>query len=770
MDDPGRSTSYSSTPAYVETEVPQLSDVPSWFLNNCVKTWEELSSSEIPLRVYDSLSAKDDSSGTKAEDTDHYEIPTVIYESLFELVSPAEDSKDGARKFVYDAMEVRMPHKRHGHRFLEVAIQHFAKDIRADMITIGSHDFENLAAHFATEAGHSLPKGVATFTHLYFAPVTCFRELTASVDNDVDPAAGRREKPTFPLETIIASLDRKDPTFTADRREGKRPIIVLLTDFHEYTYGSPKNVLGHLRDYLKDARSQGREIVVIAVDNHNDPGPRYPRRYSSSYAYEWHYPPTSHDDQSLSSLGCNPMKTYPVLVPKKSDAQQKLLEKDHKKTTQERVIRRLQSSIKEQRTVRSFSERLEPYADWKISEDSLPAKRLKAGDLKDCELQILVSALKNTDLGVDDLERAFERLEIIDEWMTGMHVEKKSPGRWDNLHEGARKAIKEIKDDDEKYKYENKLLDSIVSSDAIDQSWDDMVVDDETKDAVKQLVNLASSDPEFQYGILSKSRIRGALLYGPPGTGKTQLARVLAHEYKAVMIHVSSADIESKWIGETEKQIKGLFNLASLVAPSIIFIDEADALFRRRRADDHSWSRSRLNEFLNQQDGLTAAKMPPFLLLATNHPNGLDDAVMRRVPARIYIGLPGSLARESIFGIFLRGETTDQGLNIQHLAARTAGYTGSDIKTICTQAALICQNELDKADRSGETRVLTEKHFDAALSRTGPTVSHGAVHQIRDFAEKFDPTALQKMNRVDIAGGNALQGTRHVGEYLEGTS
>ncbi|KAI1376609.1 P-loop containing nucleoside triphosphate hydrolase protein [Hypoxylon crocopeplum] len=185
-----------------------------------------------------------------------------------------------------------------------------------------------------------------------------------------------------------------------------------------------------------------------------------------------------------------------------------------------------------------------------------------------------------------------------------------------------------------------------------------------------------------------------------------------------------------------------------MVAPSIIFIDEADALFRKRSEEDRGWERSRLNELLNQQDGLTAAKMPPFLLLATNHPNDLDDAAMRRVPARLHIGLPARAAREKIFCIFLREEAVDPSLDLQHLTRCTAGFTGSDIKTVCTQATLICQSELDKCGKSDETRVLTNEHFATALARTSPTVSRDALQQVRDFAEKFDPAAIKKMDRV----------------------
>jgi SpoVK/Ycf46/Vps4 family AAA+-type ATPase len=90
------------------------------------------------------------------------------------------------------------------------------------------------------------------------------------------------------------------------------------------------------------------------------------------------------------------------------------------------------------------------------------------------------------------------------------------------------------------------------------------------------------------YGILRASRFRGALLYGPPGTGKAHLARALVRESKVVTISASGADLVNKYVGDTEKAIKGLFGLAKMLAPSIIFIDEADALFRCRGPSDRS--------------------------------------------------------------------------------------------------------------------------------------------------------------------------------------
>ncbi|KAH8662382.1 P-loop containing nucleoside triphosphate hydrolase protein, partial [Xylariales sp. PMI_506] len=194
-------------------------------------------------------------------------------------------------------------------------------------------------------------------------------------------------------------------------------------------------------------------------------------------------------------------------------------------------------------------------------------------------------------------------------------------------------------------------------------------------------------------GILRNSRINGALLYGPPGTGKTHLARVLAHEYSAIMIHVSAAELEHKYVGETEKAIKATFNLGTMLYPSIIFIDEADSLFRKRHSEDGTYTRDRLNALLTQTDGLVKSKKQPFLLLATNNPGDLDEAVLRRVPGRLYIGLPSERARANLLALFLGGETVDADVQLKEIAALTGGFSGSDLHTLCVQTALVSEAE-----------------------------------------------------------------------------
>lgn len=212
------------------------------------------------------------------------------------------------------------------------------------------------------------------------------------------------------------------------------------------------------------------------------------------------------------------------------------------------------------------------------------------------------------------------------------------------------------------------------------------------------------------------------------------------------MISATAADLNSKWVGETEKGIQALFNLGRLLAPSVIFIDEADTLFRGRSDEDHSWERASINQFLSEMDDLVRSKDAPFVLLATNFPQTLDHAVLRRVPCRLHIGLPRLQARKRIFEIVLREEKLDDSLVLDDLARKTQGFSGSDIKTVCIQAALICEASRDDATKSqGVVRSLKRIHFTQALQRCAPTVTRKALKLIREWASDHDPLTWEKM-------------------------
>jgi len=283
----------------------------------------------------------------------------------------------------------------------------------------------------------------------------------------------------------------------------------------------------------------------------------------------------------------------------------------------------------------------------------------------------------------------------------------------------------------------------MILTDQLTQTWADIHLDEDIKHHIKQVINLSESNPESQYGLLKQARINGALLYGPPGTGKTQLARVLACEYKAVMIHVGPAEIEQKWLGETEKVIKAHFSLGTMLAPSIIFIDEADSIFCRRQSDDRNYVRNQISMLLSETDGLARAVQPPLLLLATNHPSDLDSAVLRRVPSRLYIGVPTAYGLGKMLEIFLREEDLEPGLwpKLKKMCGCMPWATGSDLRTLCVQAAMISQEQTLR----GERRVLRWEHFEMAAKRCGPSVGSADLVKMKEFATDFDPAAVPKI-------------------------
>ncbi|KAH8898900.1 AAA-domain-containing protein, partial [Thozetella sp. PMI_491] len=237
-------------------------------------------------------------------------------------------------------------------------------------------------------------------------------------------------------------------------------------------------------------------------------------------------------------------------------------------------------------------------------------------------------------------------------------------------------------------RWEQQFLNNLISSEDVEEGWLDIVIEEEVKDLLIKLVHQRSETKASSYGVLKRGRVGGALLYGPPGVGKTHLARVLARETNTVMIGVSSADMLASWVGDTEKAIKGLFNLGRILAPSIIYIDEADALVRKRSEMERGYERSQKNQLLLEMDGLKRSKTPPFVLLSTNYPRQLDQAIHRRAPSLIHMGLPSNQERLQIFQICLRDEILDADVDVGSLAVRSKGYSGSDIMTVCVQAAL----------------------------------------------------------------------------------
>lgn len=263
-------------------------------------------------------------------------------------------------------------------------------------------------------------------------------------------------------------------------------------------------------------------------------------------------------------------------------------------------------------------------------------------------------------------------------------------------------------------------------------SWDDLVLDQRTKLELQQIQRLIE-DPELprRLGIDPPS---GLLLAGLPGTGKTTIARVLAAQAHCSFYAVSAADLTSKWVGESEQRIQSLFSRARDNSPSIVFLDELDAIARKRLGGHDAYDRQ-LTQLLTEIDGL-GSRPGVFVIGATNRPDMLDPAITRggRLSRTILIPMPNYDARLSILGIHTRRMPL-AAVDLQTVARATEGFSGGDLEAVCQQAAiqaLVRAGASDVRSRTGESLEVLLEDFAAAVSAIRTTKMFGSVSQPRN--------------------------------------
>lgn len=297
--------------------------------------------------------------------------------------------------------------------------------------------------------------------------------------------------------------------------------------------------------------------------------------------------------------------------------------------------------------------------------------------------------------------------------------------------------------------HETRLLSGMVDPQNLKTAFADVHAPDDTIEALKTLTTLSLLRPDaFKYGVLANDRLPGLLLYGPPGTGKTLLAKAVAKESKATVLEVSGAQIYEKYVGEGEKMVRAVFSLAKKLTPCVVFIDEADAIFgSRSNAGNRNTHREIINQFLREWDGMDDHGV--FMMVASNRPFDLDDAVLRRLPRRLLVDLPVSKDREAILRIHLKGEELHTDVSISKLAEQTPLYSGSDLKNLSVAAALACvreENDIAEALRKEHSdvrflpkRVLVWRHFEKALAEISASISEdmGSLTAIRKFDEQY---------------------------------
>ncbi|KAF0684779.1 Aste57867_23294 [Aphanomyces stellatus] len=278
-------------------------------------------------------------------------------------------------------------------------------------------------------------------------------------------------------------------------------------------------------------------------------------------------------------------------------------------------------------------------------------------------------------------------------------------------------------------------------------------------DHVKTLLQEAVMLPRVAPHLFNDGPLKpcnGVLLFGPPGTGKTLLAKALANACQSTFFNVSASTLSSKYRGESEKMVRVLFDMARYYAPSIVFMDEIDAIAGARgAAQEHEASRRVKTELLVQMNGLVSCDDKQVMVLAaTNLPWELDEAMRRRLTKRVYIPLPTSESRRALFELNLRKMGLANDIDLGKLAAQTEGYSGDDITNICEAAKLltvkrvytsaVLQQMQDKECTDAELVRLKEQSlmvvkddFNIALENVSKSVSQEHLARFADWETEF---------------------------------
>ncbi|XP_023329010.1 ATPase family AAA domain-containing protein 1-B [Eurytemora carolleeae] len=276
--------------------------------------------------------------------------------------------------------------------------------------------------------------------------------------------------------------------------------------------------------------------------------------------------------------------------------------------------------------------------------------------------------------------------------------------------------------------YELLIASQLVDPSTITVGFEDIAGLEQIVTELRQTVILPIQKRDLFCSSALMSAPKGVLLHGPPGCGKTMIAKATAREAGARFLNLDISSLTDKWYGESQKLAGAVFTLATKIQPCIIFIDEIDSLLRVRDQHDHEATAMIKAQFMQLWDGLTTDNSCTVLVMgATNRPNDVDKAILRRMPATFRVGLPSAEQRRSILTTVLRMEVISDCVDTWRLAKLTEGFSGSDLRELCRSAA-VCR-----------------------------------VYQLKEDQEKLDPinmedllTALAKMRESKIECGGSI--------------
>lgn len=289
----------------------------------------------------------------------------------------------------------------------------------------------------------------------------------------------------------------------------------------------------------------------------------------------------------------------------------------------------------------------------------------------------------------------------------------------------------------------NKILGEILDSNP-GVAFNDVIGLDNVKQILKEIIVLPTIRPDLFTGL--RSPPKGLLLFGPPGTGKTLIAKAVATECKCTFFSISASALTSKYVGESEKLVRALFDIANERQPSVVFIDEMESILSKRSESENDATKRLKTEFLVQFDGVGSNQDARILIIgATNRPFDLDTAVLRRMPKRVLIPPFNQEERfHYLKHIFKNNEhkITDDELN--KVASMTNNYSNSDLKELCREAAYEPIREISDISalqKLGKLRELNYNDLHKAVKIVRGTLNDKILSELNEWNKDYGALA-----------------------------
>jgi transitional endoplasmic reticulum ATPase len=278
-----------------------------------------------------------------------------------------------------------------------------------------------------------------------------------------------------------------------------------------------------------------------------------------------------------------------------------------------------------------------------------------------------------------------------------------------------------------------------------DVTWESVGGLEDTKERLRETIQWPLEYPEV-FRQMDMQAAKGVLMYGPPGTGKTLLAKAIANEAQSNFISIKGPELLNKYVGESEKGVREIFEKARANAPTVVFFDEIDSIAgeRGRHSGDSGVGERVVSQLLTELDGLEELE-DVVVIATTNRPDLIDAALLRpgRLDRHIHVPVPDAEARRKIFAVHTRDKPLADDVALDDLADRTEGYVGADIEAVCREASMAASREFinsvdpDDVDETvGNVRV-TADHFEQALEEVQPSVTPDTRERYEEIEEQF---------------------------------